>query len=226
MRGHPGPSGGRFHSPQRGAWYAGVEIETSIAEVALHKRLFLAEGRIRGRNAFDYIDFQADFSGEFHTLDLAEQKECLRPNPVPQCYAPSQTLANKLLFEGSNGIVYPSVRHASGTCIACFRPALVFHPRREKKQTHNGSGYGNRGVRSDPRLALAPYFPADSAICKCMGIVRKLSAESVLTLEGTVKTGEPSYIDRNTLPALFPTHTHTSQFWEELGREYRRFSPL
>jgi hypothetical protein len=26
--------------------------------------------------------------------------------------------------------VYPSVRHPSDTCIACFRPALVFHPRR------------------------------------------------------------------------------------------------
>ena len=130
---HPGPFGGRFHSPQRGVWYAGVEIETSIAEVTFHKRLFLADGRIRGRNAFDYIDFLADFSGTFHTLDVAEQEDCLQPDPVPQCYGASQTLANKLLFEGSNGIVYPSVRRLSGTCIACFRPALVFHPRRGQK---------------------------------------------------------------------------------------------
>ena len=42
----------------------------------------------------------------------------------------SQALANALLYAGSNGIVYPSVRHSAGTCIACFRPALVFHPRR------------------------------------------------------------------------------------------------
>ena len=130
---HPGPYGGRFHSPQRGAWYAGIEIETSIAEVAFHKRLFLADGRIPGRNEFDYIEFLADFSGEFHTLDPAEQEECLKPNPVPQCYAPSQVVANKLLFERSNGIVYPSVRRLSGTCIACFRPALVFHPRRGQR---------------------------------------------------------------------------------------------
>jgi hypothetical protein len=130
---HPGPFGGRFHGAQRGAWYAGFEIETSIAEVAFHKRRFLVDGRIEGRHAFDYIDFLADFSGEFHSLEPAELESCLQPDPVPQCYSASQALANKLLFEGSNGIVYPSVRQRSGTCIACFRPALIFHPRRGQK---------------------------------------------------------------------------------------------
>ena len=130
---HPGPFGGRFHGAQRGAWYAGFEIETSIAEVAFHKRRFLADGRIQGRHRFDYIDFLADFSGEFHTLEAAELESCLQPEPVPQCYSASQALANKLLFEGSNGIVYPSVRRHSGTCIACFRPAFVFHPRRSQQ---------------------------------------------------------------------------------------------
>ena len=130
---HPDPFGGRFHGRQRGAWYAGFEIETSIAEVAFHKRRFLQDGRIQGRYPFDYIDFLADFSGEFHTLDAAERKSCLKPDPFPQCYSASQALANQLLFEGSNGIVYPSVRRRSGTCIACFRPALVFHPRRGQK---------------------------------------------------------------------------------------------
>jgi len=134
---HPGTFGGLFHGAQRGVWYAGIEIETSIAEVAFHKRRFLADGRIQGRHRFDYIDFLADFSGEFHTLEAAELETCLQPDPVPQCYSASQALANKLLFEGSNGIVYPSVRQHSGTCIACFRPALVFHPRRGQKYRLN-----------------------------------------------------------------------------------------
>lgn len=130
---HPGPFGGRFHGARRGAWYAGFEIETSVAEVAFHKRRFLADGRIQGLHTFEYIDFLADFSGQFHTLDAAEQKSCLQPDPVPQCYSPSQALANKLLFEGSNGIGYQSVRRYSGTCLVCFRPALVFHPRRSQR---------------------------------------------------------------------------------------------
>ena len=40
---HPGPHGGRFNDSRRGAWYAGVKLETSINEVAFHKRRFLKE---------------------------------------------------------------------------------------------------------------------------------------------------------------------------------------
>jgi len=127
---HAGPYGGRFHRPPRGAWYAGIEMETAIAEVSFHKSRFLKNARITGEHAVDYVDFLADFSGVFHQLDAAELDACLQPGPIPECYAASQALAHKLLYEGSNGIVYPSVRRASGNCIACFRPALVFHPRR------------------------------------------------------------------------------------------------
>jgi RES domain-containing protein len=130
---HPGPHGGRFNGPQRGAWYAGVEIETSVAEVAFHKRRFLKDARITGPCAFDYVDFLADFSGNYHSVDSSEFEACLQPDPVPSCYGASQALANVLLYSGSNGIVYPSVRRSSGTCIACFRPALVFHPRRDQE---------------------------------------------------------------------------------------------
>ncbi|HUH63555.1 MAG TPA: RES family NAD+ phosphorylase [Terracidiphilus sp.] len=127
---HPGPTGGRFHDERRGAWYAGFELRTSIQEVAYHKKRFLKDGRIDDRIVFDYQDFLADFSGSYHFLDPDELKSCLHPEPVPECYRASQVLATSLLFTGSAGIVYPSVRRNGGTCIACFRPALVFHPRR------------------------------------------------------------------------------------------------
>ncbi|MGA2252977.1 RES family NAD+ phosphorylase [Terracidiphilus sp.] len=130
---HPGPYGSRFNTPQRGAWYAGVELETSCAEVAFHRRRLLEETRFSGEQAYDYQDFLADFSGEFHQLDEAEQKTCLEPEPVPQCYAPGQALAETLLYQGAQGIVYPSVRNPGGTCIVCFRPALIFHLRRAKR---------------------------------------------------------------------------------------------
>lgn len=126
---HPGPHGGRCNDSTRGAWYASVELETSIAEVEFHRRRFLEEGRIAGKLTFDYVDFLADFHGEFHQLGETEAQICRQPDPVPQCYAPSQALAIKLLYEGSLGIVYQSVRRPEGTCIVCFRPALVVHPR-------------------------------------------------------------------------------------------------
>ena len=127
---HPGPAGGRFHDARRGAWYAGFELQTSVREVAYHKRRFLRDGRIEDRVAFEYQDFLADFSGSYHFLDPAEMDSCLRPETVPECYRSSQALAISLLLAGSSGIVYPSVRREGGTCVACFRPALVFHPRR------------------------------------------------------------------------------------------------
>ncbi|MBV9268357.1 MAG: RES family NAD+ phosphorylase [Acidobacteriaceae bacterium] len=153
---HPGPHGGRFNDPRRGAWYAGIEIETSIAEVAFHKRRFLKESRIPDRLTFRYVDFLADFSGQFHYLDDPEMANCLLPDPVPQCYAVSQALANALLYAGSNGIVYPSVRRSSGTCIACFRPALVFNPRQDRQYRITAQADSHAiSVQSDTREMLS-----------------------------------------------------------------------
>jgi hypothetical protein len=131
---HPGPYGARFSTSKRGAWYAGITFDTSVAEVAFHRRRFLQNVRhqkFHGRQTFDYVDFLADFRGKFHHLDPDEQQFCLQAAPIPGCYRVSQMLAEKLLFEGSLGIVYQSVRHPTGTCIACFRPALVSNPRRD-----------------------------------------------------------------------------------------------
>jgi RES domain len=68
-----------------------------------------------------YIDYLADFRHEFHDIrgdpDLADYLD-------PNRYAVSQTLGLTLLTSGSAGIVYPSVRHKDGVCIACFRPPL------------------------------------------------------------------------------------------------------
>lgn len=131
---HAAPWGGRFNTSERGAWYAGVERETSIAEVAFHKRLQLEEISWREEEVSTYDDYLSDFHAEFESLlgrgrqDFASY---LRPEPVPACYRKPQELASKLLARGSNGILYPSVRHAGGTCLACFRPALVYHVRRE-----------------------------------------------------------------------------------------------
>jgi hypothetical protein len=44
-------------------------------------------------------------------------------------YGASQKLGLALLTTGSAGIVYPSVRHGSGVCVACFRPPLVLNVR-------------------------------------------------------------------------------------------------
>jgi hypothetical protein len=127
------PDGNRFSTSRRGAWYAGVELKTSQAEVAFHIQSFVKESRLPVPVTFDYQEFLANFSGDFSHLEPAEVASCLQPGPVPQCYAAGQALAKMLLDDGSNGIIYPSVRNLGGTCVACFRPALVYNPRRGRK---------------------------------------------------------------------------------------------
>ena len=125
---HPNPLGGRFTSPDRGAWYAAFELATSQGEVGYHKSVQLAEID-RFHESVTYDDYVADFSASFHDLRRARGfRDCLDP----ASYIESQALAERLFDDGSLGVVYPSVRQAGGTCLACFRPALVTNLRRGK----------------------------------------------------------------------------------------------
>jgi hypothetical protein len=124
---HAKPLGSRFNGPERGVWYAGFSLETAGIEVAFHKSEELREINWQEKETFIYADFLADFRGEFHDFrDDSRFAKCLDPNS----YAASQRLAGELLDKGSAGVVYPSVRHSGGTCIACFRPALVNNVRK------------------------------------------------------------------------------------------------
>ena len=124
---HARPSGNRFSGPERGAWYAAFALETAAAEVAYHKSRELAEINWNEPEVFTFDDYLADFRARLHDLrgDGAYARY-LRPNN----YGDSQALARTLLAGGSSGIVYRSVRHADGTCLVCFRPALVTNIRK------------------------------------------------------------------------------------------------
>jgi RES domain len=124
---HVNPLGSRFNGPDRGAWYAAFELPTSRAEVGFHKSVQLAEiGRFE--DSVTYDDYVADFSAGFHDLRRARGfRTCLNPDS----YVESQRPAERLLEAGSLGVVYPSVRRPGGTCVSCFRPALVTNVRRD-----------------------------------------------------------------------------------------------
>ncbi|MFL5332060.1 MAG: RES family NAD+ phosphorylase [Geminicoccaceae bacterium] len=123
---HAHPLGSRFNGPDRGAWYAGFEVETSQAEVVWHKTVALAEVSC-WEDSVTYDDYLADFANDFHDIRGDPTFEsCLDP----ASYVASQELAQRLLDQGSLGLVYPSVRHVGGTCLACFRPALVGYVRK------------------------------------------------------------------------------------------------
>lgn len=133
---HAHPLGSRFNGPDRGAWYAAFDVKTSQAEVAFHKTTEYTEiGRYD--DSVTYDDYLADFSATLHTLRGDERfAACL----APASYLASQELAEHLLVAGSLGLVYPSVRRAGGTCLACFAPALVGNVRKSSTYRFEWNG--------------------------------------------------------------------------------------
>ena len=134
---HARPGGSRFSGSGRGAWYAGFSRKTAQAEVAFHYGEGLREVNWQEEETVVYREYLADFRAEFHDLRSEElrREDRRSENQLgesayqkylnPDSYRASQQLAQRLLDGGSAGVVYPSVRHAGGTCIACFRPALA-----------------------------------------------------------------------------------------------------
>jgi RES domain-containing protein len=151
---HTSEAGSRFNDHTRGAWYAAQELGTSIAEVTYHKARRLSEIVVpelpQQRPDVElstYDDWLADFRSLFHVLEPPHEfSACLQPEPVPECYEASQSLARLLIEQHqSNGVVYPSVRRPGHRCIVCFRPALVSNPRKAERLeitfTSTESGY-------------------------------------------------------------------------------------
>lgn len=118
---HPHPDGGRFNTPDLGAWYAGLSLDTAIAETVYHRSRELDE--IGVTDTFVQMrQYLADLDCTFHDA---------RPSPEfddchdPDSYSAGQALCRALRPAGSNGVLFRSVRHAGGECVACYRPRLV-----------------------------------------------------------------------------------------------------
>jgi len=116
---HPRPGGSRFNGPDRGAWYCSLDLDTAHAEVVYHRTAELAEIGVFETRVQMRL-YLADFACEFDDVRK-------RQGPIydPSSYAASQAFARELLEQGSNGLIYRSVRRQGGECIACFRPKLV-----------------------------------------------------------------------------------------------------
>ena len=140
---YPQPAGSRFNNGVRGAWYCAFDADTALAEVIFHKTVEYAEINYFV-DSVSYQGFYADFNAGFHDVRGSKKhRNCLDA----QSYIASQELAAQLLEAGALGLVYPSVRHAGGTNLACFRPALVGNVRRASSYQLTWSGSSTPEVR-------------------------------------------------------------------------------
>ena len=113
----------RFNPADRGAWYAALDVETCIAEVGHHLTRALADA-----GDFDavveYGEMIASIAGVFVDLRRLPGHPSLDPDPA-QGYPAGNALAALARAQGHNGIIYSSVRHDGGTCIAALWPNVV-----------------------------------------------------------------------------------------------------
>ena len=119
---HLNPEGSRFADDTFGAFYAAASLDTSIAETRYHREIFLRATRQRPLE-LDMRTYLCDVSASFH--DIRGKRDRMPDIYDPDSYAASQKFARSLKLAGSNGVVFDSVRHSGGECLAVYRPRLV-----------------------------------------------------------------------------------------------------
>jgi hypothetical protein len=113
----------RFNGAERGAWYAGFEVETSLAEVKFHlTQALAATGDFNA--TVEYAEMFASFAGEFVDLRLHRTHQALDPDKAIG-YPVGNAMAEEARARGLNGIIYPSVRNPAGTCLVALFPHAV-----------------------------------------------------------------------------------------------------
>jgi hypothetical protein len=126
---HLNPDGDRFTNGTYGVFYAGRTIETAIAETRYHRVRFL-QATSESAQEIDMRVYAVDLDAELH--DIRAKRESHAAYYHPSNYAVSQELALKLRENGSNGIVYASVRDDGGECATVFRPRFLSNCRQER----------------------------------------------------------------------------------------------
>lgn len=116
---HLNPAGSRFSDGSYGVFYAARTLDTAIAETMHHRAAFMAATREPAMN-IEMRCYRTAIHARLHDLRRGWQA-MLRPDD----YGPPQALARTLRTEGSDGVVYPSVRHAGGQCVGVFHPDVV-----------------------------------------------------------------------------------------------------
>jgi hypothetical protein len=117
---------GRFHDGTFGACYAGKSAETAIHEHAYHREVFFCATNETPGWFSQYRELIGVIDAELHDLRGGDPEfdEFLDPDD----YRAPQQLARELRALDANGVVYPSVRHPGGECVAALWPNVVGIP--------------------------------------------------------------------------------------------------
>ncbi len=129
--------GSRFTNGEFGIYYAALKLETAIKETVYHRERFL--------NSTNESPCELEmrvFKGtvEKPLIDITDESFNHLLNPDPTQYHTSQQFGAQIKSENHWGILYPSVRHQDGLCIAALRPPAISVPIQSKLLAYHWNG--------------------------------------------------------------------------------------
>ena len=113
----------RFSDGAFGVYYAARSLETAVRETAFHRARFLAATQ----QAPGEIDMRA-YVGKLNESMKDVRAPRFKSLHDPNDYSVSQVFGKLRREQRDFGLVYNSVRHVGGECVAVFRPKAVSLP--------------------------------------------------------------------------------------------------
>ena len=127
----------RFSDGTYGVYYAGDRFEVALFETVYHHGRFMAATAQDAGWTSEFRELVGAVHATLHNLrDDPRFAACLDPND----YVPGQALARRLRADGSDGIIYPSVRYSEGECLAAFWPDVVAIPVQGRHLAYHWNG--------------------------------------------------------------------------------------
>ncbi|HEY9147222.1 MAG TPA: RES family NAD+ phosphorylase [Thiobacillus sp.] len=140
---HLNPQGSRFSDGSYGVFYCARKRDTAIAETRYHAALFMQATREPPMRLQMRL-YTAHARGEAADLREASKSD---PRIVdPDDYSHTQAIGRSLRAAGALGIVYPSVRHPGGECLAALRTGIVKNCQHAAYLEYHWNGRGIEAV--------------------------------------------------------------------------------
>jgi len=114
----------RFTDGSYGIYYASLSYETAIRETVYHRELFL-QATNEAALELSMRSYESTIQQPLHDVRNAEFNYL----HDPANYSLSQEFGKEMRAQQSWGLVYRSVRHEHGQCIAAFKPQTISIPR-------------------------------------------------------------------------------------------------
>ncbi len=141
----------RFTKGSYGVYYAGLAQETALRETIYHRERFM-QATQQQAGEITMRCYKGKINKALHDIRTKRFQSLHDPNS----YIVSQDFASNIRSTQSWGLVYNSVRHTKGQCVALFRPPATTIPRQAQHFAYvwNGKKITSVYQKSAPILSL------------------------------------------------------------------------